>query len=160
VQIIGVDDTDTVTVESALKEKATEPNSSGLRRLDNEVSFELTEHENVVRLTVPGEHPWSGGPDATFKISVPRTIALDIRTEAGGDLAIKTVTGDGEINTQYGRVRLDGLAGGAVINTTNGDVSATYSEPPKKIVSITSMDGKIDLRVPADTKANVRLRTQ
>lgn len=160
VHITGVEGIDTVTVKSALKQKGREPDRSGLRRLDDEVSFELTEHDNVVHLTVPGESSWSGGHDASFSLSVPRAIALDVRTEAGGDLEIKNVTGDVEINNQNGRVRLDGLAGSAVINTTNGDVSATYSEAPKKIVSITSMDGKIDLRVPADTKANVRLRTQ
>jgi hypothetical protein len=59
-----------------------------------------------------------------------------------------------------GEVRLEGIAGSAVINTMNGEVHATYALAPQKLVSITSMNGAIDLRVPAETKANVRLRNQ
>jgi len=58
-----------------------------------------------------------------------------------------------------GEVKLEGISGSAVINTMNGEVHASYAKPPQKLVSITSMNGEIDLRVPAETKANVRLRT-
>jgi hypothetical protein len=151
---------DTVTVESSLAKKAVERNrSDGLRRLDDEVNFDLNEHDNLVRLTLAGENPWAVH-DGDFRISVPRTIALAIKTQAGGDLDIKGVTGDIEVNAMNGEVHLDGLVGSAVINTMNGEVRATYAQAPQKLVSITSMNGAISLRVPADTKANVRLRNQ
>ena len=159
IHIAGVDG-ETVTVESSLAKKAVRQNrNAGLRRLDDEVSFDLHEHDNQVRLTLAGENPWAVH-DGDFKISVPRTIALDIKTQVGGDLDIKDVTGDIEVNAMNGEVRLEGLAGSAVINTMNGQVRATYAQAPEKLVSITSMNGAINLCVPAETKANVRLRNQ
>jgi Putative adhesin len=158
VHITGVDG-DTVTVESTINQKGSkEGRSDGLRRLDDEVSFELTEHNNVVSLRLAGENPWANH-DAEFKISVPRTMALDVKTEIGGDLTVKDVAGDIEIANMNGEVRLEGLSGSTVVSTMNGEVHAIYAKAPQKLVSITSMNGEIDLRVPADTKANVRLRT-
>ncbi len=159
IHITGTDG-DTVTVESALSQKGgKDTRDDGLRRLDDEVSFELHEKDNIVSLTLAGENPWTGGTDADFKISIPRRMALDIKTETGGDLEVKEVAGDIEINNMNGEVKLEGISGSAVVNTVNGEVHAVYAQAPQKLVSITSMNGEIDLRVPADTKANVRLRT-
>jgi Putative adhesin len=158
IQIVGVDG-DTVTVETTLAEKgADSTRSDGLRRLDDEVSFELTEKANVVSLRLAGENPWAGH-DAEFRISVPRAMALDIKTEAGGDLKVKDLTGDIDINNMNGEVSLEGITGSTVVNTMNGEVRAVFASAPQKLVSITSMNGAVDLRVPADTKANIRLRT-
>src|SRR5882672_402043 len=93
IHIVGVDG-NTVTVESTIAEKgAKEKRSDGLRRLDDEVSFELSEKENTVSLRIAGDNPWASH-DAEFKIAVPRAMALDIKTEAGGDLTVKNVDGD------------------------------------------------------------------
>jgi hypothetical protein len=158
IHITGVDG-DTVTVESTIDQKgAKETRSDGLRRLDDEVSFELTEHENVVSLRLAGDNPWANH-DAEFKISMPRAMAIDVKTEAGGDLTVKNTEGDIEVSNMNGEVLLDGISGSTVVNTMNGEVRAIYAKAPQKLVSITSMNGEVDLRVPADTKANVRLRT-
>lgn len=157
--ISGVDG-DVVTVESSLNQKGgKESRDDGLRRLDDDSSFELTEHDNIVTLTLAGENPWGGSHDGEFKITVPRSMALDVKTGVGGDLEINNVDGDIEVNNMNGEVKLDGISGSAVVNTMNGEVHASYAKPPQKLVSITSMNGEIDLRVPAETKANVRLRT-
>ena len=158
IRITGVDG-DTVTVESTISQKNAKPaRPGGLRRLDDEVTFELVEHENVVTLSLAGDNPWAGH-DAEFKVSVPRAMALNLKTDAGGDLVVQGVEGDVEINNMNGEVKLEGLVGSAVINTMNGEVRAVYAKVPLKPISITSMNGEVDLRLPADTKANVRLRT-
>jgi Toastrack DUF4097 len=158
IRIVGVDG-DTVTVNSTLAKKGKkEARPDGLRRLDDEVSFELTEKDNVVTLHLAGDNPWASR-DAEFKIAVPRAMALDVKTDTGGELAVKDVEGDIEVSNMNGEVRLDGIAGSAVVNTMNGEVRATYARPPQKLVAITSMNGEVDLRVPSETKANVRLRT-
>jgi hypothetical protein len=158
IRILGVDG-DTITVQSSLNQKSNKPARPGaLRRLDNEVSFEVTEKDNVVTVALAGDNPWAGH-DAEFRISVPRAMALNIKTQAGGDLAVKDVEGDISIENMNGEVRLDGLVGSAVISTMNGEVRANYAKAPTKPISISSMNGEVDLRLPADTKANVRLNT-
>jgi hypothetical protein len=158
IHIVGVDG-DTVTVESSLNQKGSKPARPGaLRRLDNEVSFELSEKDNVVTLALAGDNPWAGH-DAEFKISVPRSMALDLKTQAGGDLEVRGVEGDVAIENMNGEVKLEGLVGGAIINTMNGEVHASYAKAPQKPISITSMNGEVGLHLPADTKANVRMST-
>lgn len=158
IRIVGVDG-EAVTVDSSLAEKSNKPAKPGqLRRLDNEVNFELVEKDNVVTLSLTGDNPWSAH-DAEFRISVPRRIALNLKTGTGGDLVVSGVEGDIEIENMNGEVRLDGVKGAAVISTMNGEVRAIYAAAPQKPISITSMNGEIDLRVPADTKANVRMNT-
>jgi hypothetical protein len=158
ISIVGVDG-DTVTVESSLNQKSSKPARPGsLRRLDDEVSFELLEENNVVTLRLAGENPWAGH-DAEFKISVPRAMALNLKTATGGDLEVKGVEGDVTIENMNGEVKLEGLVGSAIISTMNGEVRAVYAKVPEKPVSITSMNGEVDLRLPAATKANVRLST-
>jgi len=158
IHIVGVDG-DTVTVESTLNQKgAKETRPDGLRRLDDEVSFELTERDNVVSLKLAGDNPWASH-DAEFKVSVPRAMAIDLKTGAGGDLVVKNIEGDIDIENMNGEVLLEGIAGSATVSTMNGEVRAIYAKAPQKLVSITSMNGEIDLRLPADTKANVRLQT-
>ncbi len=157
IHIAGTDG-DTVTVVSSIDQKGKETRSDGLRRLDDEVSFELVEHDNTVSLRIAGDNPWASH-DAEFKITVPRAMALDVKTETGGDLSVKDIDGDIDISNMNGEVKLDGISGSAVVNTMNGEVHALYAKAPQKLVSITSMNGEVDLRVPADTKANIRLRS-
>ena len=158
IHIVGTND-DSVTVVSSIAQKGAKPSRpGGLRRLDDEVSFEVVEHENVVTVRIAGDNPWAGH-DAEFKIAVPRTMALDLKTEAGGDLIVEDTDGDIDVTSMNGDIALKGISGSTVVNTMNGEVRATYAKAPQKLISITSMNGEVDLRVPADTKANVRLRT-
>lgn len=158
INITGVDG-DTVTVKSSLDRKGhAEARPGGLRRLDDEVTFDLSEHDNVVTLRIAGDNPWASH-DADFKVTVPRRMAISVKTEAGGDLVVNHVDGDIDVNNMNGEVHLNGISGSTVVSTMNGEVHATYAKAPQKLVSITSMNGEVDLRVPPDTKANVRLRS-
>ncbi|HVT74083.1 MAG TPA: DUF4097 family beta strand repeat-containing protein [Lacunisphaera sp.] len=158
INITGVDG-DTVTVKSSLDKKGhAEARPGGLRRLDDEVTFDLSEHDNVVTLRIAGDNPWASH-DADFKVTVPRRMAISVKTDAGGDLVVNNLDGDIEVNNMNGEVHLNGISGSTVVSTMNGEVHATYAKAPQKLVSITSMNGEVDLRVPVDTKANVRLRS-
>ena len=154
-------DSDTVTVTSSVQKKAnkSERRPGTLRRLDNEVSFELSEKDNVVTLSLVGDNSHGGFRGAEFKITVPRATALDLKATIGGDIEVKNVEGDVTVENLNGEVTLEGLVGATIVNTMNGEVRAVYAKTPTKPINIASMNGEVDLRVPADTKANVSLRT-
>jgi len=60
-----------------------------------------------------------------------------------------------------GSIRLDDVSGSVVISTMNGEIQASMRELRNgKPLSFQSMNGEIVLRLPADSKANVRVRTQ
>jgi hypothetical protein len=59
-----------------------------------------------------------------------------------------------------GDVRLTDISGGALVETMGGDIDVSVKAlAAGKPLSFTSMRGEISIRVPAETKANVRFRT-
>lgn len=147
-------DGDTITVTSTPNEKDAKKNhANGLRRLDDSDRFDLSENKNIVSLTITGDSK------PTLKVLVPRAVSLDAKFKQGANLKVKNLTGDVSITNPNGNVLIEDSAGAAVVYTSNGQVSAHYSYAPTKLIALTSMNGAVDLRVPGDTKANVRLRT-
>lgn len=158
VRITGTDD-DEIVVASTLEQKGGKTtDDEGFRRLDEETTFELVEEDNVATLRIAGDNAW-GAHGSEFNIRVPRSTSLVIRTQAGGDIAVEGVEGDLDINSMNGEVRLVDIASSAVVNTMNGEISATFKRAPAKPVSFSTLNGEIDVRLPGDTKANLRMRT-
>lgn len=157
-RVTGTDGNE-IVVTSTLSEKGKgETRPDGLRRLDEEVSFDLTEKNNVAVLQLAGDNPWST-QGSEFTIQLPRHTALVLRTEMGGDVTVENIDGDIDINSMNGEVTLADIGSSAVVNTMNGEIHAAFKTAPAKPVSLSSMNGEINLRLPTDTKANLRLRS-
>jgi hypothetical protein len=158
VRVTGTDDNE-IVVSSTLDQKGrSETDDEGFRRLDEETTFELVEENNVATVRIAGDNAWAAH-GAEFEIRVPRSTSLVIRNQAGGDIAVEGVEGDLDINSMNGEVRLVDIASSAVVNTMNGEIRATFKRAPAKPVSISTLNGEIDVRLPGDTKANLRMRT-
>lgn len=159
IKIVGTDGNEVVVTSSLQKKMGQgEVDKDGFRRLDDEVTFELSEKNNVVTLSIAGEKPWATqGTD--FAIQVPRNTHLAISTQMGGDISIQEIDGDIDVNGMNGEVSLTNIGSSAVVNTMNGEVAVSFRAAPTKPVSITSMNGEIDVRLPSDTKANLKMRT-
>ena len=159
IHVVGTDAKEvSVTTSMPEKGKAHERDSNGLRRLDEDVSYELTEKENVAVLAVDVSVMW-GSHDAEFFIKVPHDTRIVIRTQAGGDIVVEKVDGDVDINSMNGEVTLRDLTSSAIVNTMNGEIGCTFKQAPTKPISLSSMNGEIALYLPGDTKANLRMRT-
>ena len=148
-----------VIVTSTLDQKGRkEVDSEGFRRIDEDVTFEVIEKDNIATITIAGDNQWAA-QGAEFDIKVPRSTNLILRTEAGGDIEVNGVEGDLDISSMNGDVTLRDISSCAVVNTMNGEISATFKHAPVKPVSLSSMNGEIDLHLPSETKANLRMRT-
>ena len=157
-RITATDGREVVVVSTLDQKGRAEVDHEGFRRLDEDVTFEVTEKDNVATITIAGDNMWAAH-GAEFDIQVPRNTNLILRTEAGGDIEVNGVQGDLDINSMNGDVVLRDVGSSAVVNTMNGEISATFKQAPTKAVSLSSMNGEIDLRLPSDTKANLRMRT-
>lgn len=157
-RITGTDG-DEIVVSSSLDQKGRdEVDDDGFRRLDEDVTFELVEKNNVVVIALAGGGAWVG-QGAEFNIKVPRNTNLVIRTSLGGDIRVDGVEGDLDINSMNGEIELNGIASSAIVNTLNGEIRARFKSAPVKPVSISSLNGEIDVHLPASTQANLRMRT-
>ena len=148
-----------ITVKSELKPESAAQRKDGLRVLSSSASYTLTEKANVALLD-HGSDSWFGGGGGDFEVTVPRSTAVIISSNLGGDITVSGLAGDVEVKNMNGEIKLADLAGGVLVETMNGEIDATFREVrADKPLSFSSMNGEITLRVPADAKATIRLRT-
>jgi hypothetical protein len=151
-------DSPTVTIKSDAKSPRSNTRKDGLRELAPSSSYNLTEKDNVITLDASGDLARSS---SYFNVTVPRSTSLMVSSTLVGEINCIDVNGDLEIKNTNGRIKLEGVMGSALVETTNGEVSADVRALHEgKPLSFTSMNGGIVIRVPADANANVRLRTQ
>ncbi len=161
ITVTGADTSD-VTIVSNIKNKqqSAAPKAGGLRRLDSETTYTATEKDNVITIELGGDSP-DASSGATLSVTTPRNTSVVIENTFGGSVDVKNIEGDADIRSLNGEVTLDQIAGSALVETMNGEIHATFVKVTEgKPLSFTSMNGEVDVRIPADTKANVRLRTQ
>jgi hypothetical protein len=118
----------------------------------------LTVEEDNNTVTVNTDS-WKYGIDLT--IQVPYASSLELSSNSEGKIIVENVTGDLEINGGNGSVTLRNVSGNAVVHTMNGDIEASLSKVSgDKPLSFSNMNGDIDITLPADIKANVKMKSQ
>jgi hypothetical protein len=128
----------------------------GLRRIDSNASGLTIEEENNV-MTVTTRN---FGRNADLEIRVPAKTNLNLKTMNGGDIVVEGVDGEIEVTNMNGGVVLNNVAGSVVAHSANGRVAASLREvTPNKPMSFTSFNGNVDLTLPANARANLKMRT-
>ena len=151
-------DVKAISVKSESAPASPTPRKDGMRVLSSSSGFMLTEKENVVTLEY-GSDGWTGG-SADFDITVPRATSIVMGNSAHGDFECSEVSGDVDVRTMSGDVKLEEISGGATVETMNGEIDVQVKElTAKRPLSFTSMHGQISIRLPQDSKADLRFRT-
>lgn len=126
----------------------------GLRRIDTDVNGLNVEEENNV-MTISARD--SSG---NLEIQVPTKTNLNLRTQNGGAIVVDGVDGEIEVSNTNGSVVLTNVAGSVVAHASNGRVVASLREiTPNKPMSFTSQNSNIDITLPANAKANLKMHT-
>ena len=130
-----------------------EPPPAGLRRLTQNGGFSVEEDRNTVSIDV-------GPPrQVDFIIEVPIRTNLDLETVMGS-IVVDGIEGELEIESVNGTVMLTNVGGSVVAHTVNGKLTATITRAaPEQPMAFTSMNGTIDVTLPAAVKANLKLRS-
>jgi len=129
--------------------------ATGLRRLTQSVGFTVEESENVVRLSSS-----ESGTPGDFVVQVPTRMNLKVTLVNGGMLSVEAVEGDIEANNLNGQIALKNVAGSVVAHSNNGDVVAALSRvTDSKAMAFTSLNGDVDVTLPAAVRANLSMRT-
>jgi hypothetical protein len=147
-----------ITVRSDSEDEAPTPRKDGMRVLSASSTYVLNEKANVVTLEY-GSDGWTGA-DANFDITVPRSTTIIVANSIRGDFKCSDVSGDIDVKATHGDVKLDGVSGGALVETINGEINVNVkSLSESRPMSFTSMNGQVEIHVPADLKASIRFRT-
>jgi hypothetical protein len=131
-----------------------EPPPPGLRRLTQNAPFTVEEDRNQVSIDVA-----SPMRSVDFTIEVPLRTNLELET-VSGSITIEGVEGELEIEGVNGGVTLTNVAGSVVAHTVNGKLAATIVRAtPQQPMAFTSLNGEVDVTLPANVKANLKLRS-
>jgi hypothetical protein len=127
-----------------------------MRRLPNlSLGLVVEEEGNKVKVTMDGP-PRA----ATLRLLVPRRASLRLTTVNDGNLSVRGIEGDIELQNTNGDVTAVDVAGTVVAHTVNGEVKVSLTRVDgKAAMAFSSLNGDVDLTVPSDFKADLRMRS-
>jgi hypothetical protein len=127
----------------------------GMTRIGGRPGMNIEEDHNVVTISTGA---MEGGGDLV--IETPANTNLQLKTMNGGTIEVTGVNGDHEIENMNGSISLTNVSGSVVAHTMNGTITASLDHiTNNKPMSFTSLNGKVDVSLPADTKARLRLKS-
>lgn len=130
--------------------------AKGLRRLNaTGGAIELEEENNVVTISLG----WRTRGE-NLLIQVPVKTNLKLSSVNGKTLSVEGVEGELELSSTNGSVMLSDVAGSVVAHSINGKVVAKIRRiDGDKPMSFSSMNGVVDVTLPAATKANFKIQS-
>jgi DUF4097 and DUF4098 domain-containing protein YvlB len=148
----GSDSEDEMDVEV---ESDPDDRSRGLRRIPNlAAGLEIEEGDNVVTVSSHNHR------NMDLAIQVPRATTIRLSTINDGDIVVRDVSGEIIATNTNGDILLHKVSGAAVIDALNGEIDAELLRiDPKKSYSFSSLNGDIDLTLPADARVELRIKT-
>lgn len=128
--------------------------AQGMHRLNQNTGLSASEDNNVVTVTTS---VFGGG---NLNIQVPIHTALNLHSVNGEHIVVTGVQGDINVQDTNGNITLNNVGGSIIAHGLNGRVVATIvSLDPNKPSSFSSLNGTIDVTLPAGVHANLRLHT-
>lgn len=93
-------------------------------------------------------------------IQVPFSTSLDLSSLMGGAIEVDNVKGEIEVSNMNGTIKLLSVTGTVLANSLNGGIEVTFADVnPDKPMSFSTMNGDIDVTLPASTKANLKMKS-
>lgn len=129
--------------------------AEGMKRIDPAgMGLTVEEENNTVRI-----HSNSGN-HGDLLVRVPYATSLKLKCMNGGDLKVSHVTGEIELSNLNGGVLATGVSGSILAHSMNGKVVAMVDRVnPGKPMSFSSMNGDVDVTLPSDLRANVKMKS-
>jgi hypothetical protein len=148
-----------IQVDSSREEEDRDDDAQGMKRIGTSggLDIRVEEHDNVVRINTGSMRDkmiW-------LTIKVPQNTAkINVGSVNGGDIDVSNVSGKIEISNVNGAIKATGISGSVVANTVNGDVVVRFKTVDAATsMAFSSLNGKIDVTLPADAKADLKLKS-
>jgi hypothetical protein len=116
----------------------------------------MEEENNVITISTG----WSGRRES-FLVMVPVKTALKLQTTNGRQITVEGVEGEMELSAGNGDISLTDISGSIVAHSMNGRITAKLKRVDEgKPMSFSAYNGRIDVTLPAATKANLKMQTK
>lgn len=154
------------TIEVSVAKHIEAETNAALLRAKQEVSLDMSQAGNAVRLYVDGPFRHHGdnghrGYEVYFDydIQVPANTELDLKTINAGDIVVKGTTGDFNIHGLNGGIEMDNVAGSGTVHTLNGQVKASFTRNPARATTFHSLNGTIEVHFQPGLNADMTFHT-
>lgn len=99
-------------------------------------------------------------PGARIEVQVPAATDLRVEASNGGPVVVRGVRGQLEILNSNAAIVLEDVGGSVLATTSNGSITATIgSLYPGLPTSLLTSNASIDVTLPGDLKANLRMES-
>ncbi len=131
-----------------------DPTVDGMRRIDMPArGLEVTEEDNVITV----HNGMNGNSDLI--ITVPIDTSLKLKANNGA-ITADGVHGEVEADSLNGHITLTNISGTVTAHSLNGPMKVTMDRVDSgKPLSFSTLNGGIEVTLPADLKANVTVKT-
>jgi putative adhesin len=128
----------------------------GMHRIDIGGSgLSVEESDNVITVGTR-----SLNENVDISIQVPFNTSLKLHDVNGGEISVDHIVGDVEIDVTNGKATATHISGSAIVHALNDRVLVTLDKiTADKPMSFSSLNGDIDVTLPADLKAKVKLKS-
>lgn len=158
------------TVEVTVREHWRADSSDKLAEAKRDIKLDMTEEGSTVKLYVDGPFRCRDGCVHThgrtgydftfdFTVRVPQDAELDLRTVNGGPLRADNSTAPFHVSNVNGGIELKNMAGSGSVNSVNGAVKASFTAVPREACTFKSVNGSIDMQVPASFGGDIQFKT-
>jgi DUF4097 and DUF4098 domain-containing protein YvlB len=138
------------------RESKPDPKAAGMHRLESRgTGLSVEENDNEFHIGVG-----SMNRTVDLNIRVPFNTSLKLSCLNDGDIKVEHVSGEVDADDLNGSVKLLNISGAVVAHSLNEDVVVTLDQvTPGKAMSFSTMNGDVDVTLPADAKARVKLKS-
>jgi len=143
--------------EELARKKAQAEKARGMKMLEVEsMGLTVEEEENVIQLDV---EEGKRAVDLLIQVPFSTSLRLSCRDDERG-VTVQSVNGEIEVDTSEGPIVLTDVSGPVVADSSDGEIKAVFGKvTPGKPMSFSSMDGDIDITLPLDVKASLKMKT-
>jgi hypothetical protein len=154
ITIRGYNGNDAIVESAAIAREARHREEyKGMHQISGGGGIDVTEENNVVTVH-------TGMNSSNVVIQVPTQTTIRAKTMNGGKLVVENISGEVNAENMNGSITITSVSGSVLAHSSNGKVTVTLDKVTAgKDMSFTSMNGTVDVTLPADVKANVKMRT-
>jgi hypothetical protein len=143
--------------EDLAKQKAQAEKAKGMKALEVEsMGLTIEEEENVIQVNA---EEGKRAVDLVIQVPFSTSLRLSCRDDEKG-VTVDRVDGEIEVDSGDGPIMLTNVSGPVVADSSNGEIKAVFGKViPGKPMSFSAMEGDIDITLPADVKASLKMKT-
>ena len=128
----------------------------GMHRIGGGGDMDITEANNVIRVN---RGRFMLATDLSIQVPVETSVTVNLLA-GGGGIVLDNISGEIEASNMVGPVTVTNASGSVVAHSMSGRISVVLNKVmPDKSMSFSTMNGDIDVTLPADTKASLKMKT-